>query len=68
MNHYLKNGYSIIHIYQKDIWDDSYEWGKILKEQIELLQTERTVFISMKSIYSKHIEQVECKYEIINPI
>jgi len=69
INHCLKNGYSIIHIYQKDIWDDSYDWSKILKEQIELLQTERkAVFISMKSIYSKHIEQVECKYEIINPI
>jgi len=65
----LENGYSIIHMYQKDIWDDSYDWGNILKEQIELLQTERkAVFISMKSIYSKHIEQLECKYEIINPI
>ena len=65
----VENGYSIIHIYQKDIWDDSYDWGKILKEQIEILQTDcKAVFISLTSKYSTHIEQLDCKYEIINPI
>ena len=40
-----------------------------LDEQIEILQTDRkAVFISMKSIYLKHTEELECKYEIINPI
>ena len=65
----LENGYSIIHIYQKDIWNDLYDWGKILKEQIEILQTDRkAVFISSVNKYSKHVEQLDCKYEIINPI
>ena len=62
----IENGYSIIHIYQKDIWNDTYDWGKVLKEQIEILQTDRkAVFISLTSKYSIHIEQLDCKYEII---
>ena len=65
----VENGYSIIHIYQKDIWNDSYDWQAILKEQIKILQTDcKAVFISLTSKYSTHIEQLDCKYEIINPI
>ena len=68
INHCLKNGYSIIHIYQKDIWNDLYDWKTIIKEQIEKLQTEcKAVFISSTSKYSKHVEQLS-NYEIINPI
>ena len=69
INHCLKNGYSIIHIYQKDIWNDSYDWQAILKEQIERLKTDcKAIFISSTSKYSMHIEQLDYKYEIINPI
>ena len=65
----LENGYSIIHIYQKDIWNDTYDWKTILKAQIEILQTDcKAVFISSGDMYSKHIPQLDCKYEIINPI
>jgi very-short-patch-repair endonuclease len=69
INHCLKNGYSIIHICQKDIWNDSYDWQAILKEQIERLKTDcKAIFISSTSKYSMHIEQLDYKYEIINPI
>jgi len=70
--HYsMKEGFSIIHISQTDIWNNTYDWKKVLQTAIEKLQEKepQCIFISSKSIYETHISKLDhtiC-YMIINP-
>ena len=68
----IQNDYSIIHIYQLDIWKNKYNWKKILLQTIQQL-TESTnrkvVFISSNDIYNTHISKLpkEICYDEIHP-
>ena len=66
INKSIQNGYSIIHIYQDDIWTDRYDWKAILKNMIESIQSE-CVFISSTNNYSNHIREMGIiSYRYIN--
>jgi len=65
------NGYSIIHIFQVEVWNDRYDWKIVLKEQIKQLiekKEARCVFISQKPIYNHHISglSINIPYEVVN--
>ena len=68
----IQNDYSIIHIYQPDIWKNKYEWKKILLQTIQQL-TESTnrkvIFISSIDNYRTHISKLpkEIRYDEIHP-
>ena len=52
----VKEGYSIIHINQLDVWNDTYDWrGVIQKEMEELTNEASCVFISSIDVYQSHI-------------
>ena len=60
----IETGYSVIHIFQPEVWKDIYDWKKMLNEQVERLkervgETAQCVFISQKDIYGEHIKGVE---------
>jgi very-short-patch-repair endonuclease len=60
----IKNGYSIIHIYQDEVWNDKYDWKTILKENIELLiatEKPQVLFISKADVYATHIEKLDAE-------
>jgi len=67
----IKEGYSIIHLCQEDVWKNKYDWKKYLLEEIEQLKTSepKCVFIQMTTIYEKHIAKLEnsIMYTITNP-
>ncbi len=68
----INKGYSIIHIYQDEVWNDKYNWKEVLKSNIDLLIKEekpRVLFISKVDIYNSHIEQLENEivYKIVKP-
>ena len=60
----VEAGYLVIHIFQEEVWKDTYDWKKALKEQVEWLKERkeekaRCVFISRRDIYGAHINGVE---------
>ena len=60
----VEAGYSVIHIFQPEVWSDEYEWKRVLKEQVERLKQRkgekaRCVFISRREVYGEHIRGVE---------
>lgn len=64
--------YSIIHIYQDEVWNDKYDWKTILKENIELLiatKEPQVLFISKADVYAMHIEKLsnDIVHRIIKP-
>jgi very-short-patch-repair endonuclease len=68
----LQNGYSMIHIFQKDVWDDVYDWRRVLSniiEEVSKYDIPSLVFISSNNIYETHISKLDAdiKYQIINP-
>jgi len=68
----INNGYSIIHIYQKEVWNNAYDWKDILTMTILYLkqQTEPiALFISSCYKYENHIKKLDnnTKYKILNP-
>ena len=67
----IKEGYSIIHLCQEDVWKNKYDWKKYLLEEIEQLKTSepKCVFIQKSNIYEKHIEKLDnnVAYTITNP-
>jgi very-short-patch-repair endonuclease len=72
IKHCLDNGYSLIHIYQVDIWKDTYDWTEFIKRLIRDLESEarpQCVFVADGGKYNKHIEKMDSsiKYKIINP-
>uniref|UniRef100_A0A6C0KLV7 Treble clef zinc finger domain-containing protein n=1 Tax=viral metagenome TaxID=1070528 RepID=A0A6C0KLV7_9ZZZZ len=67
----MEQGYSMIRMYQVDVWKDTYDWKEMLNATILSLQNKDPciVFISTNDIYCKHIEQVgNSTYQYIHPI
>lgn len=57
----IDKGYSIIHIYQDEVWNNKYDWKTIMKETIDMLIAENTpqvCFISKCDIYQSHISSL----------
>ena len=60
----VEAGYSVIHIFQPEVWSDEYEWKGVLKEQVERLKERKgekawCIFIGRKEVYGEHIRGVE---------
>ena len=51
----IEEGYSVIHLYQMDVWNDTYDWKQVLHDLIEELQdaAPQCVFLE-KSTYNKY--------------
>ena len=68
----IQEGYSIIHIYQVDIWSDKYDWKDVLEREIKRLSNAepQCSFISQGPIYETHILKLDSsiKYTILHPI
>lgn len=63
INKALENGYSIIHIYQQDVWKDSYDWRQVLEMYIETISEMKKpicMFIGPKGVYEKHMDSLNC--------
>ena len=70
--HYsMKEGFSIIHISQTDIWNNTYDWKKVLQNEIKRLdrQEPQCQFISSNSIYESHISKLNnmVNYTVLHP-
>lgn len=67
----LKEGFSIIHINQLDIWNNVYDWKNILQIEIQRLNDlePKCSFISSTSIYESHISKLcdTIRYTMIHP-
>lgn len=65
--------YVMIHLFQEEMWKDSYDWKKVLRDVIAGCvadPTPRCIFISQSPTrYETHIEKMDktIRYEIINP-
>lgn len=56
--------YSVIHLFQPEVWSDEYDWKGVLKGEVERLRSvrgekARCVFIGRKDVYGEHIKGVE---------
>lgn len=67
----MEAGYSVLHLYQPEVWEDRYDWKGVLKEQVERLRVKGEpvgLFISRKEVYGEHIKGVNgMVYEVIHP-
>ena len=68
----VEAGYSVIHIFQPEVWSDAYDWQVVLREQVEGLKVgkekARCVFVSRRDIYGEHIRGLgELPYEVVKP-
>lgn len=69
----IEAGYSVIHIFQPEVWSDKYDWKGVLKAQIETLKARkgeeaRCVMISQREMYGKHIQELgEVPYVVVKP-
>jgi len=68
----VEAGYSVIHLFQPEVWKDTYQWEGVLKEQVEQLKTRkgkaRCVFVSQREMYGEHIRGLgEVPYEVVKP-
>lgn len=65
----IEAGYSVIHIFQVEMWEDHYDWRTIMKEQIEHVRSHtKVVFISRKEVYSVHIAGIAgMSYDVVKP-
>ena len=67
----VKEGFSIIHINQLDIWKETYDWKEVIQNEIRRLEElePQCSFISSKSMYEPHISKLDntIRYTIINP-
>lgn len=72
IHHGIANGWSIIHIYQVDVWNDVYDWRDVMKQAIqEAEQSEPMVlFISSKDAYQTHRDKLnsDITYKVIQPV
>jgi very-short-patch-repair endonuclease len=71
INALIKNSYSIIHIYQKEVWNNTYDWKDTLINVIQYLEQTKepmVLFVSCCDKYITHIQKLDnIKYEVINP-
>ena len=60
INYCIKEGFSIIHINQLDIWNDVYDWKNIIETEINRLHGKdpQCSFISSTPIYTLHISKL----------
>jgi hypothetical protein len=68
----LQKGYSMIHIFQKDVWDNVYDWKTVLSniiEEVSKSDIPSLIFISSNNIYETHISQLDAdiNYRVIHP-
>ena len=67
----VKEGYTVIHIYQEEVWKNKYNWQKTLEEVLKKEYNQPQVIFISKSInkYSNHIADLteDIVYEIVNP-
>ena len=69
----VEAGYSVIHLFQPEVWKDTYQWEGVLKEQVEKLKMRkeeraRCVFISQREVYGEHIRGLSgVLYEVVKP-
>ena len=72
INYCIKEGFSIIHINQIDIWKNVYDWKEVIENEIYLLENQEPQcrFISSTPIYDSHISKLDStiRYKIINPV
>jgi len=61
IKHALEHGYSIIHLLQQDVWNDVYDWKRVLQEEIEHLtdQEPQCVFLQSCEKYGVHIAALD---------
>ena len=68
----IKEGFSIIHINQLDIWKNVYDWKEVIENEIYLLENQepQCSFISSTPIYDSHISKLDStiRYKLINPV
>lgn len=75
MRYAVEKGYTVIHIYQVEVWKDEYDWKAVLTEQIKRVEAQsaqgaqegKVIFISRKEVYGAHIAGLEVAYEVIQP-
>jgi very-short-patch-repair endonuclease len=72
INYCFVNNYSLIHIYQEEIWNNKYDWKDVLAKCISYLEKKSEpiiMFISCCNKYTSHIQQLNnnIKYLIVNP-
>jgi hypothetical protein len=71
IHHCMKEGFSIIHINQNDIWKDTYDWKKVIEMEVERLYKKepQCSFISSNPLYESHISRLDTTihYTIIHP-
>ena len=65
----VEAGYSVIHLFQPEVWSDEYDWKRVLREQVERLKAGEDekaicVFISRREVYGEHIKGVEEAVEV----
>ena len=62
----IQNGYSIIHIYQKDVWKNVNNWKEKIREKIQKYENPQFIFISSGNEYMNHINDlnIEVEYDI----
>lgn len=68
----IKNGYHLIHISQEDIWNDVYDWKKVIQTEMDILQEKdnpQCIFISKKDIYHAHFSKLDSSlsYKMVQP-
>ena len=67
----IKEEFSIIHINQLDIWNNVYDWKKVIEMEMERLHEKepQCSFISSKPIYESHILRLDStvRYTILHP-
>lgn len=69
----VEAGYSVIHLFQPEVWSDAYDWKGVLKEKVEGLKARkeekaRCVFISQRDVYGEHIKGLDgVPYEVVHP-
>ena len=68
----IKEGFSIIHINQLDIWKNVYDWKEVIENEIYLLENQepQCSFISSTPIYDSHISKLDStiRYKLINHV
>ena len=63
----VREGFSIIHIHQIDIWNDTYDWKEVLQREIQCLgeSTPQCRMISRNPVYHRHISKLMESPDII---
>jgi len=62
----IDEGYSIIHIYQVDVWEDAYDWKAAIEREIAAITEPCCIFMASKEVYSMHVSGLDgVAYKIV---